>query len=563
MAGNGTSGDPFVIEGWEIDASSADGIDIRNTDAYLIIRNNYIHSGGVLHDGIHLLNVSNCIIENCNTSGNFCLYIGQSDNISIRGNSITEFNYGIAVYISENISIENNDILSALSSGVWGYESQNVTIVNNRISNTDCSIELTRSRDVCTYHNTFTNYRLGAIDDQGAVNEWDAGYPKGGNYWDDYIGADSKNGPSQDISGSDGIGDVPYIIDFNSHDTYPLVNPFPSSNNLPVATFTVDPSFGNVSTHFTLNASEVSDSEDISSTLQVRWDFDGDGTWDTFWSKIKTVEHQFTIPNLYDAQLEVIDSSGQSSIVKKGIAVSDGSVDVVAPMTNCTIKGTKGLHDWYTSDLIISLSAADNYGGSCVNRTLYRINDEIWKEYASDFVVYSSGNTTIGFCSIDFSGNNESVNSIVVRIDKSEPVLSLITRNNSVFNPDNVTVVWEGYDNVSGLDHYGVRIEKSNFTILDNDTKSFNLTNLSIGTYNVTIQAVDTAGNKGEQTIQLRVEVPTESGSTIDILGWLFVIVPIIAIVLISYFIINHRKKKSDSDKSTIESGKEPEKDTK
>jgi hypothetical protein len=58
------------------------------------------------------------------------------------------------------------------------------------------------------------------------VNVWDDGYPSGGNYWSDYTGADVKSGPNQDLPGSDGIGDTPYIIDANNTDRYPLMNPY-------------------------------------------------------------------------------------------------------------------------------------------------------------------------------------------------------------------------------------------------------------------------------------------------------------------------------------------------
>jgi len=42
-------------------------------------------------------------------------------------------------------------------------------------------------------------------------NSWDHGYPDGGNYWSDYRGVDVFSGPSQHVTGSDGIGDTPYF----------------------------------------------------------------------------------------------------------------------------------------------------------------------------------------------------------------------------------------------------------------------------------------------------------------------------------------------------------------
>jgi hypothetical protein len=54
---------------------------------------------------------------------------------------------------------------------------------------------------------------------------WDDGYPSGGNYWSDYRHTDMLSGPGQNLSGSDGIGDVSYIIDGDNIDAYPLMAP--------------------------------------------------------------------------------------------------------------------------------------------------------------------------------------------------------------------------------------------------------------------------------------------------------------------------------------------------
>jgi len=67
-----------------------------------------------------------------------------------------------------------------------------------------------------------------------STNIWDDGYPSGGNYWSDYNGTDLFSGPYQNITGSDGIGDTPYVIDENNRDRYPLMKPWTPSINATV-----------------------------------------------------------------------------------------------------------------------------------------------------------------------------------------------------------------------------------------------------------------------------------------------------------------------------------------
>ena len=45
--GSGTHNDPYIIEGWEINASSQHGITIIGVNVYFTIRDCYIHDGGI------------------------------------------------------------------------------------------------------------------------------------------------------------------------------------------------------------------------------------------------------------------------------------------------------------------------------------------------------------------------------------------------------------------------------------------------------------------------------------------------------------------------------------
>ncbi len=100
----------------------------------------------------------------------------------------------------------------------------NNSIIGNYISFNIYGLYLGGSNNKI-FHNNFINNTHQAGD--GMFNlSWNDTYPFGGNYWSDYEGSDLYSGPTQDINGSDGIGDVPYYIDYNSIDYYPLKTPW-------------------------------------------------------------------------------------------------------------------------------------------------------------------------------------------------------------------------------------------------------------------------------------------------------------------------------------------------
>lgn len=81
-------------------------------------------------------------------------------------------------------------------------------------------------------------------------------------------------------------------------------------NTPPIASFSVTPDSGNISQVFSVDASASSDLEDASGLLEVRWDWNDDGTWDTDWSTEKTAQWQYSEPGLYTVRLEVRDTQG-------------------------------------------------------------------------------------------------------------------------------------------------------------------------------------------------------------------------------------------------------------
>ncbi|MDZ7740435.1 MAG: FISUMP domain-containing protein [Bacteroidota bacterium] len=96
-------------------------------------------------------------------------------------------------------------------------------------------------------------------------------------------------------------------------------------NNKPTASFIIDPTSGGLQTVFTFDASNSFDEETTQESLQVRWDFNGDGNWDTDYSEDKTVTYQYDATGTYEAKLLVKDTEGQTDETSKSLTVSAGA----------------------------------------------------------------------------------------------------------------------------------------------------------------------------------------------------------------------------------------------
>jgi parallel beta-helix repeat protein len=178
------------------------GISLTRNEQNIVV-NNTAFGNDV---GIHLTQSHINIVSGNNASGNaICgIRIGQSDGNTVDNNTLYMNSLdGFIISNSGNNTIDSNVVSFNNRNGVWIYAS-----FNNMF-----------------FHNSLIENTLQAIDSNG-TNAWDNGYPSGGNFWSDYAGSDLKSGPNQDQPGSDGIGDVPYVIDPDSRDRYPLIDPY-------------------------------------------------------------------------------------------------------------------------------------------------------------------------------------------------------------------------------------------------------------------------------------------------------------------------------------------------
>lgn len=132
------------------------------------------------------------------------------DANSILGNVLVNNYDGIVFQAGENNQVVGNAIED--SSNPYGESSYGLMFwgASNNTS----------------YHNNFINNAAQAGEASTGssfpVNTWDNGYPSCGNYWSDY----QTRYPKAAAIGLSGIGDIPYVIDSQNNDSYPLMAPF-------------------------------------------------------------------------------------------------------------------------------------------------------------------------------------------------------------------------------------------------------------------------------------------------------------------------------------------------
>jgi parallel beta-helix repeat protein len=168
------------------------------------------------YDGISLYYSSrNVVSDNMVTNNYNGISFYSSSNNVVSDNVVSSNSYnGLNLYSSSNNVISDNVITANSYNGInlVLYSGSNV-LSSNIIFRNSAGINFALySSNNMAYHNDFNN----TVQAQSSsTNTWDNGYE--GNHWSDYMGSDSNG---------NGLGNVPYFIDMNNLDNYPLMGAF-------------------------------------------------------------------------------------------------------------------------------------------------------------------------------------------------------------------------------------------------------------------------------------------------------------------------------------------------
>ncbi len=336
-AGKGTVEAPYVIQGWEIDCNTYDGIVIVNTTVYFIIRNCYIHNGSINADGVVFYNVTNGVIDNniIQRNRNGVMFQSQFPGKENSSHNIIS-NNSIAFNIDNGISFEHtgsdwhnrnrifsNNITHNKIGIYMVMSAENTISFNNIISNDEYGIELDRCMGGGEWNRVHHNNLVDNKGEKGQVldwgdplNYWNDSYPSGGNFWSDYDGTDNYHGSNQDIQGSDGIGDVPYDVpEGENQDKYPLMEAWDIMNNPPVKpNQPTGETTGKIRVYHLYTTSTTDPDED---QVYYLWDW-GDGNKSGWLGPYKSGEtseekHIWNVSGSYLITVKVKDSYGKES----------------------------------------------------------------------------------------------------------------------------------------------------------------------------------------------------------------------------------------------------------
>ncbi len=330
---------------------SGGGIYLANVSATIencVIRGNScgLHGGGIV-SGVFARIVNSLIIDNTSAIGAGISAPWHNAleliNVSIIGNNATK--YGGAVYsLNQSVSLYNCILWNNFPQEVYHASTGELGIEYSDVKNGAGGI--LDEKGNFNWSDTNTDLDPGFNVANGMAYIRDASSPviNSGNPDTTGLGL-----PPLDLAGNPRIigGRIDMGAFEYSGSPHELLPPEPR--------FLIYPDTGTTATTFIFDAYPTTDNMDSLWGMQFRWDWQGDGAWDTHFSYDYVGEHAFSHAGTYTVTLEVKDSDGLTSTIRKNLTIGPPMVYNFNEEISFTIPGEQSMISVPFPDAVISL----------------------------------------------------------------------------------------------------------------------------------------------------------------------------------------------------------------
>lgn len=270
------------------------------------------NAGGVQLDG-----VSRGAVVGNHVVGGTGIGLWGADHVVVAANTVEAASVGIGASYSNNVSVTRNRVVGSQYTGIAASLARDVLITENHVEGKggpQIGAQMTTRLSVHT-NNIIGSGELARADTsvRPIDTQFDGGYPTGGNYWSNYTGVDQCSGAAQDVcTGGDGFGDDPQPVPSAFNDNYPLMAPLNLSVSTTIAAVQASPTVIFGGQNVTFDASGSRDVLGAGVGLEYRFDFDGDGAWETGWGAQPRATNAYAAPGNWTAVVEVRSGSGST-----------------------------------------------------------------------------------------------------------------------------------------------------------------------------------------------------------------------------------------------------------
>jgi len=456
---------------------------------------------------LELSSNSNTLNNNTMSSNDYGIYLQVSSSNTLDDNNCSNSDYGIYLNMNSNSNtLINNTCLSNTNDGIEISASSGNTLINNTCSDNGRGMYLGSSSG-----NTISNNTCISNNGEGIILELSSGNTLSNNTcisnsgYGMYLAFSGNNDLANNTCSNNQRGIFLYS---NSNNNMIRGNVLLWNNLEGVC---VETAAGNRIWNNTFafnNGSAL-----LYDLLHIQAYESGTGNWwnsttgyGNWWADWTTPDN-FAPFGIVDFVYYISGTSGARDYYPQTHAVTP-PYDFLPPTATANISGVIGSDGWYISSVDIVLNASDNAGGSGVEVIKFRIDGAAWLDYSSPFNMTSDGNHVLEFYAVDHAGNDGTRGSLVIKVDRTPPSLSIDQANGTVFTSSSVDMSWTASDSMSGLDRYEFSLDGGMWlSPADNTTTLIPLSGLSNGTHRFDLKAMDHAGNIVERNISFFVDI--------------------------------------------------------